>query len=266
MPTRLICRHIVPAAIGVLAVALFMQPLNAEQEALESFPISIERMKRSIAPVVCRTGVADKPVSLILGTAFFVSSEGEFVTAAHVVEGAPVTCVTAIYVPLDGWRSESEAIRLFNFRRQDCRVETNADIAVCQTMVQPTTVPGVDAEPVVLEPFAFPADGTEIAFTGFPLRNAEPLTARGFLAAYRNPTRNGGERWILDRTAWPGSSGSPVYLQDGRVIGVVIQRGINDASGLAYARPASQIGASVRAFRDNKARNHDAAAPNPAHP
>jgi len=241
-------------ACAVIAIFLLSQPIAVGQEAIESFPTSIERMKRSIAPVVCRTGVADRPVSLILGTAFFVSSEGEFVTAAHVIESAPASCNTAIYVPLEGWRSEAEGIRLFNFRRQECRVETNADIAVCQTMVQPTTVQGTDAEPVILDPFAFPADGTEIAFTGFPLRNAEPLTARGFLAAYRNPARNGGERWILDRTAWPGSSGSPVYLQDGRVIGVVIQRGINDASGLAYARPASQVAASVQAFRDNKAR------------
>jgi len=250
MPVRIARWCAAVSLFALLAIGLAPPQAIARQGPPGAFLYTIEAMKRSIAPVVCRTGIADRPVSAILGTAFFVSAEGEFVTAAHVLQTAPANCDTAIYVPLDGWRSEADAIRLFNFQRQRRRIETNADVAVCQTTVPPATVPKVNAVPVTLDAEASPVEGTEVAFTGFPLRNAEPLTARGFLAGYRNPSRVGGERWILDRAAWPGSSGSPVYLDDGRVIGIIIQRGINDGSGLAYARPASQIVASVRAFRE----------------
>lgn len=48
---------------------------------------------------------------------------------------------------------------------------------------------------------------------------------------------------LVDKNNWPGASGSPIYLEDGRVIGVLVQRGIgiNDAAGLTLGRVSKLI-------------------------
>jgi hypothetical protein len=46
---------------------------------------------------------------------------------------------------------------------------------------------------------------------------------------------------IVDKNAWPGASGSPIFLENGAVIGILVRRGIDNGSGLAMDRPASFI-------------------------
>ena len=46
---------------------------------------------------------------------------------------------------------------------------------------------------------------------------------------------------MVDKSAWPGASGSPVYTANGKVIGLVTQAGLGVGSGLAYAVPSDTI-------------------------
>lgn len=217
--------------------------------AADPFPNEIARINRSIAPVICRTRTPEKPVERIVGTAFFVSASGEFVTAEHVIESAG-DCQKAVYLPVNGWNPDPDAeIRLYNFTQ--CLRDASADIAVCRTDRDLTTTAhfGTAVTPVIFDTSEH-EDGTPIAFTGFPLQIRRPLTARGFLAASHPGFMAGGlPRLVLDRVAWPGSSGGPVYGANGSVIGMMMERGIDRSTGLAFARPASLIVDNITRFR-----------------
>ena len=54
---------------------------------------------------------------------------------------------------------------------------------------------------------------------------------------------------IVDKNAWPGASGSPVYTDKGMIVGILIQRGFNDASGLAFVRTTPYV---QKFLADNK--------------
>ena len=113
-------------------------------------------------------------------------------------------------------------------------------------------------------------EGTEIAFTGFPLGMAlglYPVTHRGIVSAISpmappqlgskvlsakmiRAMRNPYDVLQLDATAYPGNSGSPFYDQrSGKVIGVinsVLVKGNKEAaiekpSGISYAIPVSFV-------------------------
>ena len=112
--------------------------------------------------------------------------------------------------------------------------------------------------------------GTDIAFTGFPIGailGLYPATHRGYIAAITPdaiPVNNtdqlsvqmlkrlGGKQLIyqLDATAYPGNSGSPVYLPEtGEVVGIINKVVVKDTkesalsspSGISYAVPVHYI-------------------------
>ena len=113
-------------------------------------------------------------------------------------------------------------------------------------------------------------DGTDVAFTGFPIGavlGLYPATHRGVIAAYTpvvTPSVNASKISIammkrlkdpyfvyqLDATAFPGNSGSPVYeLESGSVVAVInkvfIQQtkesAITNPSGITYAIPVKHL-------------------------
>ena len=67
-------------------------------------------------------------------------------------------------------------------------------------------------------------DGYAVAGTGYPLMNLLPITARGYIGGYTRDMR-GISQMVLDRAAWPGGSGSPVYDARGKVLGIVLATG-----------------------------------------
>jgi serine protease Do len=113
-------------------------------------------------------------------------------------------------------------------------------------------------------------EGQDIAFTGFPIGvvlGLYPVTHRGMIAAI-SPMARPAEKartinaaqmhrlrtpfdvFQLDATAYPGNSGSPVYVPDtGRVVGIinsVLVKGSKESmlkkpSGISYAIPAIYI-------------------------
>ena len=113
-------------------------------------------------------------------------------------------------------------------------------------------------------------DGTDVAFTGFPIGavlGLYPATHRGGIAAYTpvaTPSVNASKITIammkrlrepyfvyqLDATAFPGNSGSPVYeLENGSVVAIInkvfVQQtkeaAITNPSGITYAIPVKYL-------------------------
>lgn len=218
----------------------------------DPFIATISLLKRSVAPVVCLQENPGLPPTLISveGSAFFLSQEGSFLTAGHVVKnfvpGQPrrTPCpIKAIYVPVRGWQPGSAVLRLHAFRFADCIVNDELDLGLCKTLddMSLTKNLGIEAFPVTLESSLQP-DGTPVAFTGFPLSFLQPITSRGAIGTYRNARDDVGPlELIVDKASWPGASGSPLYLENGRVVGIMIEAGIGQASGIAIARPSRVI-------------------------
>jgi hypothetical protein len=211
---------------------------------------TVDAVRQTVIPLICASET-DRGRGLdpkkIVGSGFWLNRLGQFLTAAHVVNtwrpatptGAP--CVPAVYFPVDGWTPEADTkLRGARFTLTDCQLDRDLDVAACRTLQNPFH------EVLIRRPIA-PArlersvarydDGTAVAFTGFPLNSVRPITSKGFLASYRARER----MLLVDKTAWPGASGSPVYVGSGAVIGVLIRRGHGDSEGLAYARAIEPI-------------------------
>jgi len=220
----------------------------------EAFILTIDRVKTSVVPILC--GKFDEHqqfvVQLIDGTGFFVDDEGDFLTAAHVIAdlkivnaSRPVPCVMAIYVPLVGWQRDAVTFDSRWYTFTDCISDTTLDLAVCKPVIKINS----QVHPLVVEDLR-PPDGSPVAFTGFPLGSTEPVSSRCDIAAMRGAVDTEGSREIvLDKGTWPGASGSPIYTENGVVIGIMLARGIADNTGTAYGRPSHFI---VKFLRDNK--------------
>ena len=211
----------------------------------DPFIATIEHAKLSIIPVACGS-FPDDPggvtVKMIWGTGFFVNFQGDFVTAGHVIKehfkwnakGNPdPSCFPIVYLPNPGWPS----IQWFKFER--CITDEAVDIAVCSTTSNPFGMPKL--HPLRLHLLVTnPPDGTLIAFTGFPLEVAIPVTSRGNVASI-GVFAGGQPEIMVNGTTWGGISGGPLYLVDGSVIGVMLRMGLREANGMAFARPTSSV-------------------------
>ena len=85
-------------------------------------------------------------------------------------------------------------------------------------------------------------DGTAEAFTGFPLERTTPITSIGSVAGRAALDDN--DPWfsyLLDKTAWLGASGSPVYTEGGKVIGMIVRTGTDEAAGIGIAQCSTAI-------------------------
>ena len=218
-------------------------PLRCEAEDV---PIkAIESVQQAVLPIVCLrpTGKENKAeIVKTLGTGFLITSEGHFLTAAHVVLGLTPTCGSdsfwAVYAPTASWQTR-DLVPTRWFRFDECRYNEATDVAVCKPVDNPFRNDFVKKfiKPVRFGTFKGHADGSPIAFTGFPLQSVVPITSKGFIAGYYPQ-----ERWFgVDKSGWPGASGSPVYDVRGLVIGLLIRRTASDAGGLSFACPIEPI-------------------------
>lgn len=264
------------ACVSMLAILLShcaqrsVKPSLAEPlRAADSFIPTIEAMKHSVAPVVCLSGDGPQAtVQDVEGTAFFISRSGEFLTAAHVIDGvqnhAHSCPVTAIYLPPDRWEPElpEEVFTWYPFAAGDCVFHRDLDVAKCKSVVDLSLRSGkqsFEIRPVRFEWSSQP-DGTLIAFTGFPLGSRDPSTSRGGVAQYRRRVPQNTLDLVIDQSAWPGASGAPVYLSDGRVIGMLLARGTGEGLGTSVVRP-SHVFQGILAAHGNSSRANQ---PNPA--
>jgi V8-like Glu-specific endopeptidase len=213
----------------------------------DPFITVITRMRHAVAPTVCFKAQlsASRQAEFIgaTGTAFFVSKEGHFLTAAHVLdEMVPEKCpAAALYVAVGEWPdTQTIGIQWFSFPLQACVTDQTIDVALCRTSRDLSQTPGARVTVVTLDGER-KRDGTSVAFSGFPLDFITPLTSRGAIAGYRASAGTEADEVIIDKATWPGASGSPVYGADGRVVGMLLKAGIGLRSGLAYARAASVL-------------------------
>ena len=226
-------------AITILATATTLSLSTAGQNApvvsaMDPFIGIVETMKHSVAPLACVavSGTESKFLAR-RGTAFFISTAGEFMTAAHVLldmrKNDPPCPVKAVILPRNKiWDPSAldEPMVWFSFKISSCVIEQELDVAKCPLTDDPFNQNvGLDFEIVPVKfDWSIPPDGTQVAFTGFPMNIRDPVTFRANVAAYRPVWRNEkvvGEL-LLDRGAWPGSSGSPLFLSNGSIIGILI--------------------------------------------
>ena len=236
-------------AACILLGFLFIPVLGdtAARTTPDQFVSSIDLVKRSVIPILCAQFDAQGKFSyrFIDGTGFFIDEDAHFVTAAHVIADLKQkTCIMAIYIPRDGWRRNVMVIDVNWLLFKDCKVDDSLDLAVCKPVGQ---------VPTRIYPLTFdilqPLDGMPVAFTGFPLGFVQPLSSRGNVAAYRKTVdENGARELIIDKGTWPGASGSPVYSPEGKVVGIILARGTDEATGIAVALPASFI---IKFLHDN---------------
>jgi S1-C subfamily serine protease len=228
----------------ILTCLAFILALTTWAKAEDVSIKTIETVQKSVVPILCmktaENGTAE--VRRILGTGFLINRQGAFLTAAHVVLGLKPTCGTdsfwAIYAPTVSWQTRS-AVLTHWFRFDECRYNEATDVAVCTPVKNPFDEKAVvtNIQPVRFGTFTKHADGSPIAFTGFPLESVAPITSKGYLAGYFPR-----EQWFgIDKSGWPGASGSPVYDTKGLVIGLMIRRTASDAGGLGFARPIDPI-------------------------
>jgi len=231
-------------------LGLFALPVCAQ----DTFVHAIDVMKRSVAPIVCLTVAADgtSRLDIIAGSAFFVSSTGSFVTARHVIgemEPSPLRrpCNTpAIYFPRSGkWPDNGTLtdVKWFIFHLDQCELSSpTVDLARCKTQDDLTQNKDGSAPPTpVVIDSALPPEGTDIVFTGFPLQISLPRATRAIISGYGSRDNVATTEIVLDRNSWPGASGSPIFLPNGHVIGVLLARGTNDAVGLAFGRTGNEL-------------------------
>jgi S1-C subfamily serine protease len=239
------CRLSMCAMIS--ALSLSVTPAHGQQP--DEFMSTIEKIKAGIAPVTCDHRTAPSRFNAgVHGTAFFTNAHGEFITAAHVIKGidAQEDCERPALLVRVEEAGTAGIPNFYNlkFVASECRIDETADLARCKTVEDPTGIEKIVPKPTGLTVTGdIKPVGTPVAFTGFPVSGLTPHTARANIAGYMGielTSKQGLPAYttlVLDKSAWPGSSGGPVYGVDGRVMGVLLQTG----SGLGFARHGARL-------------------------
>jgi S1-C subfamily serine protease len=234
------------AAIGMLTVtAMFLcamigaqqphtgTPTASNQEGqirrLTSVPRAIELVRPCVVQII-RTLPPGTPGQHIirLGSGFLVS-HNHIITARHVINQPNMPAEQLmIALPLP----DSERMRgSFTDARAIIIDQDEAnDLALLEVMPSgPSSI--IDGKVVKvgtgvasLDP-ARPIDGTQIAVSGYPLRNFILITNVGWLASAwsLDESHSGRDRYIADMRVNGGNSGGPVYeVETGKVLGVCI--------------------------------------------
>ena len=221
---------------------------------------TIERVKQSVVPI----GTYERtrtPAFAFRGTAFVVGDGTFVVTNAHVLPGVlDTTRLEVLGVLVAGPSADKVEFR----EAKQVAVDPGSDLAVLKIGGAPLPALQIRNSDGVKE-------GQPIMFTGFPIGAAIglfPATHRGIVSSItpiaipqarsaeldpktiRRLTTGTFPIFQLDATAYPGSSGSPVYdPENGDVIGIVnmvLVKGTKESvlsqpSGITYAVPSKYL-------------------------
>lgn len=220
----------------------------------------------SIRPAIVAVGTAyplrqpigDKAPNAILGSGFVIGSGRRVVTNSHVIPDQLDIENRQALVVFAGRGDHAEIRSAVTIGR-----DSRHDLAILQIDGEPLPVLELGDDGQIRE-------GQSVAFTGFPIGavlGLFPATHRGIVAAITpmaraaDSARDLGASQIarlrdpfdvyqLDAIAYPGSSGSPVYLpESGRVIGVINSVFVKESresvlqrpSGISYAIPVRHL-------------------------
>ena len=224
---------------------------------------TIKKVKPSIVGVG-KYNPTSSPRAQILGTGFAILNGSYIATNHHVIPETLSEQQQEKLVVFTGHGNDSTVVDAFVVA-----VDPEHDLAILRIHTKAL-------KPLTLESSQkFKPDGTEIAFTGFPIGSVlglYPVTHKGIISAL-TPTatpaansqqlnlarlkrlRNPFLTYQLDATAYPGNSGSPVYLADsGTVIAVINkvfvkqskENVLSDPSAITYAIPVTHLTALTK--------------------
>lgn len=219
---------------------------------LASLPDTIAKVKPSVVAIGIHNPLGAPRIRLI-GTGFAVADGSKIVTNYHVIAPRLSSDKNEQYVVLSGSADQVKVHPIVSSRH-----EAAYDLAVLTIKER---LPALTLDSGELQ-----AEGTAIAFTGFPITavlGLYPATHRGIISALTPiaiPADNSGQLqaatlrrlqqpylvYQLDATAYPGNSGSPLYnAQTGDVIGIINkvyvkstrEAVLSDPSAISYAIP-----------------------------
>ncbi len=230
--------------------------------ANENLPNVVKKIKPSVVGVGVFTPTG-RPQNELQGTGFVVSDGLHVITNYHVIAK-----------PLDDQLLQKTVVFIGTGPKAQVREATiiarseSDDLAILQ--LQGTPLPAL-----TLADDAYIAEGTSIAFTGFPIGavlGLYPVTHQGIISSITpvvvpaadarqinirmlKQMRDPYFVYQLDATAYPGNSGSALYEQSsGKVIGVINkvfvqstkEAVIEKPSGITYAIPVKRVRALLK--------------------
>ena len=222
---------------------------------------TIKEVTPSVVAIGKKTPIENQG-SRVLGTGFAVGDGSLIVTNYHVVSEPLSTNVVEFYVALSG---EGQIVN--EIKGEVLAIDPVHDIAIMKIERH--------LPPLILAGDKLSDIGTDIAFTGYPIGAILGLyaaTHKGSIAAITPdaiPAHNADYLTInmlkrlekpsliyqLDATAYPGNSGSAVYLQEsGEVVGIINkvivkdtkESALSNPSGISYAVPVAKIRALAK--------------------
>lgn len=231
------------ACLAALVVLLSAAPAGAEPGLADL----VERVRPSIVGIGTYEPLR-RPRARLTGTGFAIGDGRRVVTNHHVID-----------TELDEAHNEKLVVFIGRGREPELR-----DVRVLESdRRHDLAVLAIDGPPLPALELASQdtaREGDAIAFTGFPIGavlGLYPVTHRGIVSAItpiaipadnsrqlgRNHIRALRDPYLvyqLDATAYPGNSGSPVYLQaSGEVIGVINQVHVKDTKESVLSNPSA---------------------------
>jgi len=253
-------------ALVFLVICIAPGPANSRDKHTPSLQEDLKRVaastQGSVVAVMAWPKNFPDEIGGVIGSAFFISDEGHFLTAAHVLSAFPPERGTLTIVVIQKTMGGQVGVH-FEVVEKDVA----HDIAFCRANgfqnlwsrrdPHPPDNPGFYLGTLKLKAEKPPA-GTIVATAGFPLGSWNPTFQVGTISATEtiNPNLPGvpaGQRPLLQIgvTVNMGNSGSPVIEVDsGKVIGIIIQEipaplvsnvpnlPVAQNSGVALAAPA----------------------------
>ena len=179
----------------------------------------VRTLSNAARPAVALVTVSDKtgkPVKT--GTGFFVSTDGRLVTNAHVVEGA----ATATAKLENGATYTISGV---------LKSAADKDLVLLQADAKGVPFLNMSGEKL-------PEVGSRVAVIGSPL-GLEGSVSEGIISAHRTLKKD--DEWLqITAPVSPGSSGSPLVDEQGKVVGVATFV-VDKAQALNFARPISYV-------------------------
>jgi len=238
---------------GLLFAVLVMFTNLAQAEFVDV----VAKIKPSVVGIGIHTPTS-RPQNILRGTGFVIGDGHYVVTNAHVLP-----------TELDDTLLQKMAVFIGSGKEAKVR---QAEIVVTSALYDLAILKlsGTALPAMTLSSEQFRSDGTNVAFTGFPIGSIlglYPVTHRGIIAS-TTPTvvpaqtagqinlkmlkrmRNPYLVYQLDATAYPGNSGSAMYdMKNGEVLGIINkvfvqatkEAVISNPSGITYAIPVKYL-------------------------
>jgi S1-C subfamily serine protease len=248
------------AAVSAATILFVSSAGSCRAQALSIPTATILTMQRSLVAVECVDVNAAHQIvgGQTFGTGFLVDRASHFVTAGHVLAAVAAAqrqsgCLAAVAFPAHGYPADYGRYEQHVVFIGPSAYDGSLDLAVVAAAGLSATNDINAALSPVRFALAFQPQGTPLAYTGFARGIDLPTTSEGIVSTYTN---DGIRQLVIAGMAWPGLSGSPVFLANGDVVGIVLSKGepntaagAGDAAGqigLSFARTAAVVDAFLR--------------------